>query len=113
MSRRCYLCDAPIQRAGYRRWVTTGGLGYGRVYVSRRGVSGSSTGGTRTGLRTVCVQCSVTIDAREARREKIGRTITQCVLMVIFGFIIIHYIELGYPDHPEPPAIHEKALTNG
>jgi len=111
----CYLCARSIRpNTGYRRWVVTGGLGYGRIYVSRRGISGSSTGGSRTGPRTVCDHCAAIIDAREARRERVGKIVTECILILVVGFFLVHYLEKNYSDQtPPPPVIHLQASTMG
>lgn len=109
MSRHCHLCDAPLPEQAERRWVDTGGLGYGRIYVSRRGLSGgSATSGRRTGLRTVCAACAAEIDAGRARSDHVARVIAECIAIVVVGFVLLHCIELGYPDHPPAPqAVHQ------
>lgn len=115
MSRHCFLCDAPLPEQAERRWVDTTGVGYGRIYISRRGLSGgSATRGRRTGLRTVCASCAGDIDARQARSDHFAKVAAECIAIVVIGSILVHCIELGYPDRPPAPqAVRQEASTRG
>jgi hypothetical protein len=101
--RHCWACDREIPGTGYRRWVTTGGLGYGRVYISRRGVSGSSTGGSRTGLRTVCEICADEIDTRQALTDWFKQIFTECALIVVLGCALVYTSKRLWADFAYPP----------
>lgn len=130
MSRHCYLCDRPIPVCGYRRWVDTGNSGYGRIYISRRGISGgSATGGRRTGLRTVCADCAAGIDAQSARKDHFTQIAIECATILFLGFCLVSYLEshgfipTEYPftltamSHAGPPYVppapHVEASTRG
>lgn len=111
--RHCYLCDSPIPVFGFRRWVTTGGLGYGRIYVSRRGISGSSTGGQRTGLRTVCSQCAQQIDdAKVSADNKVG-----WVVLIVLGLFAVSMLAGAFKEpidaRPPRPPVHFSEAPNG
>jgi hypothetical protein len=79
--RHCYICDAAIPGAGFRRTVRTGTSN--RVYFGKRV---STSRGEHRGLRTVCATCAGRIDA-QARFAAglVGFVVLVFVGLVIFG----------------------------
>jgi hypothetical protein len=88
---RCYYCG--VQTSGVRRWVTVSRSR--RIYVSRRGISGGS-GGTSTGLRTLCPGCAESMDRQQG-------IVTAVVLVAIAAFVL--FCVFNTPDKPKPPAV--------
>lgn len=102
--RRCYICDRAILGAGCRRWVPVGTSRYGRVYMSRRGVSGSSTAGTRTAVRTVCENCNAAI----IRGHRATKRIAWVALYVALCWAAYHYGSIIWPN---PPVVEPSYVT--
>jgi hypothetical protein len=79
--RNCYICDAAIPGAGFRRTVRTGTSN--RIYFGRRV---STSRGEQRGLRTVCATCADRIDAQARFTARLaGFAVLVFVGLVIFG----------------------------